>query len=146
MMLIDEHFDGDGAARKTWLALVEPAAVGGADGSASAAPAALDAEARLRLIAPDGEGELPQRALAVVMQRYGRPLADGVSDDAIAGPALTLPGGARLTRMRWRAMVDAAGRDYLVLEVPERPPLAALASPVAAALRHLARRAQVAPE
>jgi hypothetical protein len=108
-----------------------------ADGS----PARLWAEAgaaRLRLRDDDGPcGELPIAAVEVVMRRYGRPLDPEV---VVEGPWLDLGGGRRLRRLRYHAAVDATGRDYLVWEAEGAEPLAAMATTVAAALRHLVGR------
>ena len=74
------------------------------------------------------------------MQRYGRPLDEGVGMEALPGEELAL-GEDRLRRMRYRAAVDAIGRDYLVWEPRGGEPVAALSIAVAAALRHLATAA-----
>jgi hypothetical protein len=112
--LIDERLDAAGAPHRTAL---RPRA----DGE-------LDVE-------EDGQrlGALSALALRTVMRRYGRPLDDDVQ---VTGPALQL-GDERLRRMRWRAAVDAIGRDYLVWEDASGA-VAALAVSVTAALRHLA--------
>lgn len=115
-MLIDEHLDDDGAAVRTYLHIAPDAAA----------------------IALSEGGEttpLPARALAVVMRRYGRELDPGAS----AGGERHAVGAATIERMRFRAGVDAEGRDYLVWREPDRPPLAALSTQIAAALRFLAR-------
>lgn len=78
-------------------------------------------------------GALPALAVRVTMLRYGRELEPGLELD---GPELPV-GQGTLRRYRYRAAVDAIGRDYLVWSEPGRPPLAALATTVAAALRHL---------
>jgi hypothetical protein len=79
-------------------------------------------------------GHVSELAVRTVMQRYARALEDQVVVD---GPWLAL-GEDRLRRMRYRAAVDAIGRDYLVWESGQEPPAAALSISVAAALRHLA--------
>jgi hypothetical protein len=82
-------------------------------------------------------GELSLAALDRVMVRYGMPLEPGVS---ATGDALELPDGRRLRRMRFHAIVDAEGRDYLVWERPETEPIAVLATHATAALRYLVLR------
>lgn len=79
-------------------------------------------------------GHISLLALRTVMQRYARALDPDVP---IEGPVLDF-GAERLRRMRYRAAVDAIGRDYLVWESGEAEPAAALSVSVAAALRHLA--------
>lgn len=79
-------------------------------------------------------GRISLLALRTVMQRYARALDPDVPID---GPTLDF-GAERLRRMRYRAAVDAIGRDYLVWESGEAAPAAALSISVAAALRHLA--------
>jgi hypothetical protein len=93
---------------------------------------------RLRIRDDTGEqGELSIAALDRVMTRYGRPLEDGVTLD---DPGLELPGGYRLRRLRFHAVVDTEGRDYLVWERPDGEPLAAIGSMVTSALRYLVLR------
>ncbi|MEZ4367922.1 MAG: hypothetical protein R2939_16825 [Kofleriaceae bacterium] len=79
-------------------------------------------------------GALPVVAVERVLARYGRELDPAA--DRPGGDALEL-GPARLRRLRFHAVVDAEARDYLVWEAAGAPPLAALATTVAAALRHL---------
>ena len=115
-MLIDERIGGDGRTLRTALER---------DGD--------------RLLLGDGEqtlAALPPAAVIAVMQRYGRELEPGIDAD---GPALDLGAGARLRSLRFRARVDADSRDYLVLEREGAAPLAALAGPIAEALRFLVR-------
>jgi hypothetical protein len=45
-----------------------------------------------------------------------------------------------LRRLRHHAPVDATGRDYLVWERPDEPPLAVIATHATAALRYLVLR------
>lgn len=78
-------------------------------------------------------GALPALAVRVTMLRYGRELEPGLE---VTGPELPVGPGV-LRRYRFRAAVDAIGRDYLVWSEPGRPPVATLATTVAAALRHL---------
>jgi hypothetical protein len=117
VLLLDERIRPDGSRARTW-ARVDGAAVWIADDDG-------------------GSGPLPVAAVAQVMARFGRPLAEGVR---AAGDQLALPGGATLRRLRFHAAVDATGRDYLVWEAPGAEPVAALATTAAAALRHLAAR------
>jgi hypothetical protein len=82
-------------------------------------------------------GALSVAALDKVMTRYGRELEAGAVLD---GDALTIPGGYRLRRFRFHAVVDAEGRDYLVWERPDGEPLAVIATMVTSALRYLVLR------
>ncbi len=119
MLLLDERILADGRHAKTFAT-------------------AIDGKLRLRDDGGDGElGELSVTAVDRVMIRYGRPLeADVQLDDA----GLELPGGYRLRRLHYHAVVDAMGRDYLVWDRPDGEPLAAIASMVTAALRYLVLR------
>ena len=93
---------------------------------------------RVRLRDDDGTtGELSVAALDKVMTRYGRELEPGIVLD---GDTLDLPGGYRLRRFRYHAIVDTEGRDYLVWERPNGEPLAAVGAMVTAALRYLVLR------
>jgi hypothetical protein len=82
-------------------------------------------------------GALSIAAVDRVMVRYGLPLEPGVTP---SGDALDLPGGYRLRRLRYHAVVDAEGRDYLVWERAAGEPLAVLATHATAALRYLVLR------
>jgi hypothetical protein len=113
-LLIDERLDDDGEPIRTYLASGTGALILVEGGEARA---------------------LPARAVAVVMRRYGRELEDGLAPD---GDELAIAGLGTLARLRFRAAVDADGRDYLVWTEPGRPALACLARSAAAALRHLA--------
>lgn len=93
---------------------------------------------RVRIRDDDGShGELSVAALDKVMTRYGRELETGITLD---GETLDLPGGYRLRRFRYHAIVDTEGRDYLVWERPGGEPLAAVGAMVTAALRYLVLR------
>ena len=79
---------------------------------------------------------LPMLALERVMERYGRPLAEGV---ALDGPKIDLGGGRTLQRIRHLERYDVIARDFLVWCAPGREPLVELAVTVSGALEHLAR-------
>ncbi len=115
--LIDERLDAAGELHRTTLRR---------DGAKAGSLAVEDDGALL--------GHVSELAVRTVMQRYARPLDPDV---VVEGPALEL-GADRLRRLRYRAAVDAIGRDYLVWESGEAAPAAALSISVAAALRHLA--------
>jgi hypothetical protein len=116
VLLLDERIRADGSHARTWAT---------SDGD------------RLRIRDDDGTtGELSLVAVDRVMGRYGRPLEHGV---ALEGDALTC-GSYRLRRLRYHAVVDAEGRDYLVWERPDGEPLACLAAMATAALRYLILR------
>ncbi len=87
-------------------------------------------------LADDGgaSGTLPIEALDRVMVRFGRALDPEI---ARTGPSLDCGAGRVLRRLRYHAIVDAEGRDYLVWERPGEEPLAVIATTAAAALRHL---------
>jgi hypothetical protein len=89
-----------------------------------------------------GSGEslqlaLPANAVDIVMRRYGKPLAEDLDPTE---PEFRLQSGASLARFRHLARFDVIARDYLVYRSTETEALAALAAPIAAALRHLAKR------
>ena len=116
VLLLDERILPDGTHAKTW------------------AEAAGD---HIHLRDDDGtEGALSLVALDRVMTRYGRPLEANI---ALDGESIAL-GEHRLRRLRYHAVVDATGRDYLVWERPNSEPLAAVATMVTAALRYLVLR------
>jgi hypothetical protein len=116
-LLIDERIRPDGRLERSW--------------------ADLSGEC-VRIRDDDGTGgELSVAALDRVMCRYGKPLED---DIALDGEALELGDGRRLRRLRYHAVVDAEGRDYLVWERPGEAPLAVISTHAAAALRYLALR------
>jgi hypothetical protein len=118
VLLLDERILADGTHARTY---VESA---GTD--------------RISIRDDDGTaGELSIHALERVMLRYGRPLDPEVSLD---GDRLALGDHGALRRLRFHAIVDATGRDYLVWERPGSEPLAAIATTIAAALRYLVLR------
>ena len=108
-----------------------------ADGSHVRTYASLSGE-HVRIEDESGPtGELSVAALDRVMVRYGLPLEPGV---AAGGDVLDLGNGRRLRRMRYHAVVDAEGRDYLVWERHGSEPIAVLATHATAALRYLVLR------
>lgn len=124
MLTIDEHLRDDGTPETTRLDLVE---------------------GRLRVSVGDAiTGELPLRAIEVVMDRYAKPL-DGAAGEASEAsehaPSLDLGEGRTLRMLRHRARYDVIARDFLVLVRPDAPPVAELSTSIAAALVHLARAA-----
>ncbi len=120
MLLLDERIKPDGTHARTWATC---------DG------------ARLQIRDDDGAtGELSMLAVDRVMTRYGRALEHGV---ALEGEVL-MCGPYRLRRLRYHAIVDAEGRDYLVWERPDGEPLACVAAMATSALRFLMMR--LAPE
>jgi hypothetical protein len=116
VLLLDERITADGSHVRTW--------------------ATCDGQ-RLQLHGDDGAaGELSLVAVDRVMRRYGRPLEHGI---ALEGEPLAC-GSYRLRRLRYHAVVDTEGRDYLVWEAPDSEPLACMAAMATAALRYLALR------
>jgi hypothetical protein len=116
MLLLDERIKPDGTHVRTWATC---------DG------------ARVQITDEDGAaGQLSVLAVDRVMTRYGRALERGV---ALEGDAL-MCGLYRLRRLRYHAIVDAEGRDYLVWERPDGEPLACVAAMVTSALRFLMMR------
>lgn len=108
-----------------------------ADGTHAKTFAKLD-DNRVQIVSTDGtHGALSIAALDKVMTRYGRALDPEIRSD---GEVLELPGGYRLRRLHYHAIVDAEGRDYLVWEAPGGDPVAAVATMVTAALRYLVLR------
>lgn len=108
-----------------------------ADGTHARTHAEVDGD-KVRIRDDDGtSGELSVAALDRVMTRYGRELEETIG---LVGDVLELPGGYRLRRLRYHAVVDATGRDYLVWERPDGEPLAAVGTMVTAALRYLVLR------
>lgn len=82
---------------------------------------------------------LPAQSVSAVMQRYGRPLDESLVDLRGATDRLLLPEGQWLVRLRFRPRYDVIAKDYLVLDVHGREPIAELATTVSAALAHLGR-------
>lgn len=117
VLLLSERIRDDGSHAKSWARALGD---------------------RIQLVDDDGaHGELSLGALDRVMVRYGRPLEP---DIALDGDHLELDGGFRLRRLRYHAVVDAEGRDYLVWERPNEEPLAVVATMATAALRYLVLR------
>jgi hypothetical protein len=116
VLLLDERIKPDGSHARTW--------------------ATCDGD-RVRIRDDDGAaGELPVTAVDQVMRRYGRPLDPGI---ALEGDSLPC-GACTLRRLRYHAMVDAEGRDYLVWERPDDEPVVCVAATATAALRFLVVR------
>jgi hypothetical protein len=116
VLLLDERIKADGSHARTW--------------------AESDGE-RVQIRDDDGPpGALSIAAVDRVMCRYGRPLDPGITLD---GESL-MCGAYRLRRLRFHAIVDAEGRDYLVWERPDGEPLACVAAMATAALRYLTQR------
>lgn len=116
-LLLDERIQGDGRRLCTW--------------------ATSNAE-RMYLTDDDGtSGSLSRASLDRVMVRYGRALDPEVP---LEGDALDVGEGYGLRRLRHHARVDVEGRDYLVWERPNAPPLAVIATHAVAALRYLVLR------
>ncbi|HEU0032280.1 MAG TPA: hypothetical protein VFQ53_16730 [Kofleriaceae bacterium] len=118
-LLLDERILADGTHARTWASVIED---------------------RVQIRDDDGTtGELSVAALDRVMNRYGKPLDEGVTVPADA-ESLALPDGHTWRRLRFHAAVDATGRDYLVWERPGVEPLCAVATMVTAAIRYLVLR------
>ncbi|HEY0253921.1 MAG TPA: hypothetical protein VGC41_20465 [Kofleriaceae bacterium] len=121
-LLLDERILSDGRHAKT-IATIE--------------------EGKLHLADDEGAtGALPMTAVDRVMQKYGLPLEANIP---LVGEALECGDGRRLRRLRFHAVVDAEGRDYLVWERPGEEPLAVIATHATAALRYLATSLKPAP-
>jgi hypothetical protein len=123
-LLIDEHIRADSRLVRTWLAL-QP-------GDKVAIEVGLDREPA-EIIAALSAG-----AVAHVLRHYGRALDEAVVPALEGADRLALAPGLEVARLRWRAAVDADGRDWLVLIAAGAEPVAALAPGVAAALRFIA--------
>ena len=93
-------------------------------------------ETGLELSGDDVNASVPPRIIISLMHRYGREADDGVD---LRGEELRLNQTCVLRRVRFRAAVDAIGRDYLALLEDGREPLLAMATTIAGALAHLAR-------
>ena len=84
---------------------------------------------------------LPAGALDAVMNRYGKPLdARATQGEMMVDERLELGDGAALVRFRFMRRYDVIARDYLVLYREDGEPLCEMATSIAAALDHLARR------
>jgi len=83
--------------------------------------------------------QLPMVVLERVMERYGKPLEDGISLDGPGSDRVDLGGGSVLHRIRHRGFYDVIARDFVVWTSEGREPLAELATGVSAALAHFAR-------
>ena len=121
---IDSRLDATGREIHTHLELV----------------ATEDGSERLRLTDSLGfSGDLPAVAVERVLARFGRELDPDVAAAHLAtSPMIGLAGGAQLRQMRFHAIVAAEARDYLVWQAtPTAAPIAAIATTVTAALRHL---------
>jgi len=117
VLLLDERILADGTHARTYATILDD---------------------RVRIRDDDGtSGELSVAALDKVMTRYGRELEPEI---VLEGEVLELPGGYRLRRLRYHAVVDTEGRDYLVWERPDGEPLAVVGTMVTAALRYLVLR------
>ena len=123
-LLIDEHIRADSRVVRTWL---RPVA-----GDRVAIDVGLDRDP------PDTLAALSAAAIANVLRHYGKPLDDQVAADLDRAERLAIGDGLEVARLHWRAAVDAAGRDWLVLLAPGAEPVAALAPGVAGALRFIA--------
>jgi hypothetical protein len=91
----------------------------------------------LAIVDDDGTWPLPDGAIEAVMRRFGGELEP--HEPLIDIDVLDLA-GARLRHVRHRARYDVIARDFLVYEPESGPPRIALATTVAGALTHLARR------
>jgi hypothetical protein len=109
------------------------------DGGAETVEVGAEAGALLVRVGKEPAVALPLLALERVMERYGKPLADGVPLD---GPRLDLGGGRSLCRIRHLARYDVIAKDFVVWSAPGREPLAELAVAVSGALVHLAKAAR----
>lgn len=98
-----------------------------------------DVEGGLALRVGDELLPLPDGALDAVMARYGKPL-EARDEDMMVDERLELGEGRALVRFRFMRRYDVIARDYLVLYEPGAEPLCEMATAIAAALDHLARR------
>jgi len=117
-LLLHERTLSDGALEKTWLEVEDGSLFFRVEGQPKA--------------------KVSRGVLEGVMRRYGKPLADGVSWD---GPRLDVAGCA-LSILRYRPRYDVIAKDYFVYAPVEGPPVAELATAVAAALAYLLRRGE----
>jgi hypothetical protein len=137
VLLLDERILADGSHARTYASLVGDRVRIHDDAVTTAHGDAAIRQAVAAHVDGVADGMLSIAALEKVMTRYGRELDANVRLD---GDALDLPGGFRLRRLRYHAIVDAEGRDYLVWERAGADPLAAVATMVTAALRYLVLR------
>jgi hypothetical protein len=87
------------------------------------------------------EARLPMDVLVRVMERYGKPLEDGVRLDGPGSSRVELGQHGTLHRIRHRGFYDVIARDFVVWTPKDREPLAELATAVSAALAHFANAA-----
>jgi hypothetical protein len=106
------------------------------DGSSQTVTVGVNAGELLVRVGEEAPVSLPILALERVMERYGRPLAEGVVLD---GPSLALGEGRVLHRIRHRGRYDVIARDFLVWTTAGSELLVELAVAVSGALVHLAR-------
>ncbi len=120
----------------------------GNDGTRICTSVHVEADALIVTVGDAREGVLSCEALVAILERYGKPLADGISLDGC--PSLDLASmagagsGARLCILRHRALYDVIARDFVVLARNDHEPYAELATMVAAAVTHLARATALA--
>jgi len=116
-MIIDERIAQDGSIERIHLDVVDD---------------------RIVMTGPAGErSPVRLEVILTVIRRYGRPL-----DDSIPVPetGIEIGPGIELRSLKYRALVDAAARDYAVLCVEDRPPLAVMSTTFTGALRHLVKK------
>lgn len=87
-------------------------------------------------------GPLPREAIDAVLDRFGKPLEDGVWESIAPASPWLLGGGAALVTFRYLARYDVIARDWIALERPGKARVAALAVTIAGALEHLAAAAR----
>ena len=109
------------------------------DGATPTETRLLQVEGGLALRIGDEVLALPGGALEAVMKRYGKPL-DAPEREMMVDQRLELGDGRALVRFRFMRRYDVIARDYLVLYEPGAEPLCEMATSIAAALDHLARR------
>jgi hypothetical protein len=99
----------------------------------------VSAEGGVLIVAVAGvPAELPMIVLERVMERYGKPLDDGILLDGPGSARVDLGDGSTLHRIRHRGFYDVIARDFVVWTSRGREPLAELATAVSAALVHFA--------